>query len=279
MRRGFQISIAIIAALAVILAYGYGQTYALRVTDDTVVSDQLPPGFSGAKIVFAADFHCGIFFGKGRMDEVVQKIDSLDPDIVILGGDYIESGSNYINQCFAALGKLKARLGVYAIMGNCDYQDGMAGDIRQAMADQNIKLLENSGVWIGQNLSADDLTSGRIRIGGIADILRSNPNLEGALGGAATSDFTILVAHNPAFRQIADPRIDLALAGHTHGGQITLFGLPLSPTLWGQKYVSGLYKKDRTTIIVSNGIGTRLVPIRLFAQPEINLITLQGKKS
>jgi hypothetical protein len=162
-------------------------------------------------------------------------------------------------------------------MGNRDYQDGMAGDIRQAMTRQNIKLLENSGVWIGQNQTLDNPTSGRIRLGGVADILRSNPNIEGALDGAAADDFAILATHNPAFRQIADPRVDLALAGHTHGGQITFFGFPLSPTLWGQKYVSGLYKNNRTTIIVSNGIGTRLLPMRLFAPPEINLVTLMPR--
>jgi len=276
MRRGFKITIIIFAALAAVLVYGYCQTFALRVTADTVASGQLPREFSGTKIVFAADFHYGMFFGARRLEGVVQKINSLNPDIIILGGDYIESDPNYIIPCFDALGKLNARSGVYAIMGNRDYQNGMAGLIRQAMADHNIKLLENSGVWISQNKPGEESTIGRLRLGGVADILRSNPNIEGALGEVAKDEFAILAVHNPSYGQIADPRVDLALSGHTHGGQVTLFGFRLLPWQWSWRYTSGIYKTDGTTIIVSNGVGTRLLPIRLFAPPQINLVTLQN---
>jgi predicted MPP superfamily phosphohydrolase len=274
MRRGFKIIIAILAMVVAVLAYGYGQTFALRVTSDEVASDQLPKGFSGTKIVFAADFHCGIFFGKSRTEGVVQKIGSLDPDIVVLGGDYIESDPRYADACFAPFRNLKPRLGIYAALGNRDYQNGAADTVRQAMKNAGITLLENSGVWIGANQPVDN-SGYRMRLGGVADILRSNPNLEGVLGGAAAGDFAILATHNPSFGQIADPRVDLALAGHTHGGQVTLFGIRLLPWQWNWRYASGIYKTDGTSIIVTNGVGTRLLPIRLFAPPEINLITLR----
>lgn len=274
MRKGFKITIGVLAALTVVLAYGYSQTFALRVTRDDIDSGQVPKEFIGTKVVFAADLHCGTFFGQKRVESVVQKINSLNPDIIILGGDYIESGPDYIKPCFGALGGLTARSGIYAVMGNRDYRNGVAVAVRQAMADHNIKLLENSGVWISQNKPGEESTVGRIRLGGIADVLRSNPNIEGALGEVSPEEFAIMVTHNPSFKLITDTRVDLALAGHTHGGQVTLFGLSLLPWQWGWKYTSGLQITDRTTVIVSNGVGTRLLPIRLFAPAEINLITL-----
>lgn len=275
MRRGLNIGIIIIAAIAAVLAYGYGQTYALRATSDIVASKDLPKSFSGTKIVFATDFHCGFFYGSKRIGSVAEKINSLNPDIIILGGDYIESGSSYVVPCFEELAKLKAPLGIFAVLGNRDYQNSLAGDIRQAMEKANITLLENSGVWIAPG-SARGSDGARIRVGGIADVLRSNPNLSGALDGAVKNDFDILAAHNPSYGQIADPMVDLALSGHTHGGQVTLFGLRPLPWQWGWRYSSGIYNNDRTTIIVSNGVGTRLIPVRLFVPPEINLITLRA---
>jgi hypothetical protein len=92
------------------------------------------------------------------------------------------------------------------------------------------------------------------------------------------NDFVILVSHTPDFAEnLKTDKIDLMLSGHTHGGEVTFFGLwaPYIPSDYGQKYRTGIIKTDKTTVLVSNGIGNTFLPIRFFARPQINIIDLE----
>jgi len=120
----------------------------------------------------------------------------------------------------------------------------------------------------------------RIRIGGVDDYIRGHAVLEPVLAETNESDLVVLAAHNPAFvKNITNNGIDLVLSGHTHGGQVTFFGLwaPFFHFKYGQRYRASVFEAANATVIVSNGVGTTYVPIRFFAEPEINVIELENE--
>jgi predicted MPP superfamily phosphohydrolase len=139
------------------------------------------------------------------------------------------------------------------------------------MQAAGIVVLDNHAEWIV-------LGEERIRIGGVGDLWEDSQDLSATTDGVQDDDFVILLSHNPDYvEDIRTGAIDLVLSGHTHGGQLTLFGLwaPIVPSRFGQKYRSGIVRTPFTTAIISNGIGTITPPLRLFARPEIILIRLR----
>lgn len=233
----------------------------------------IPEVFNDLKIVFVSDIHHGPFFFKKRLHKLVVRINRLKPDLILLGGDYVHLDPKYIKSCFQELKKLEARLGEYGVLGNHDHWES-AEITRTEMRMAGIKLLDNEGVWIKQEDS-------RIKVGGVADFLQDQPDLNPIINDVNQKDFLILVTHNPDFlEEVNSDKLDLVCAGHTHGGQVTLFGLwaPLLPSKYGQKYRSGLIDLSYTKVIVSNGIGTITPPVRFWARPQINLITLKTNK-
>jgi len=204
-------SAVLIVLAAVFFVCGYAETYNLNVSRTVIKDSDIPAQFEGKKIVFASDFHYGIFFGRDRMAKTVERINSLNPDIIILGGDYVDKDKNYVGPCFEELARLKAPLGVYAILGNHDYK--FPGLITSAIKSSQIILLKNSGRWI-------DVGGERIRIGGIDDFSLGDPDLEPALKGVSENDFAVLAAHNPLYiDEISNNLVDLVLSGHNHGGR------------------------------------------------------------
>jgi predicted MPP superfamily phosphohydrolase len=192
----------------------------------------------------------------------------MKPDLVLLGGDYVHRDPKYIIPCFQVLGKLKAVYGVYGVMGNHDHLES-AIITQQAAADAGIQLLDHKALWltIGEN---------RIKIGGVGDLTTDLQNMS-AFQDAGENDFTILLSHNPDYiRSLPAGKVDLMLSGHTHGGQVTLFGFwaPFIPSAYGNKYRTGIVKENGTTLLITNGVGTITPPVRFFARPQIEEIIL-----
>ncbi|MBC7294286.1 MAG: metallophosphoesterase, partial [Thermoleophilia bacterium] len=160
--------------------------------------------------------------------------------------------------------------GSYAVLGNHDYDDDSGAAAAAAARKAGITLLRNAGVWL-------ESQGARLRLCGVEDYQLGSPQLTPALGDANTSDFVLLVSHNPDFAgELSPGALDLMLSGHTHGGQVTLFGLwaPFVPSKYGQKFRSGMVSTEAATVVISNGIGTIFPPIRLGARPQIVRITL-----
>jgi predicted MPP superfamily phosphohydrolase len=137
----------------------------------------------------------------------------------------------------------------------------------------NYISLNNNSSWVKQGIV-------KIKIGGVDDYWTGSQNLNKTTNDLSPQDFAILVSHNPDYiEQIDTSKLDLVLCGHTHGGQVSLFGkwAPWIPSQYGQKYAHGLKRKGDTQIIISKGIGTVILPLRLFARPEIVQITLKNK--
>jgi hypothetical protein len=233
----------------------------------TIESDQIPDQFDGKTIVFLSDIHAGSDFSQERIDSVVNQVNALNPDLILLGGDYIDGDSAYINSTFESLSKLKAPLGVYAVLGNKDPQYLTLNTILKS----NITYIGNKGTWIEVNGS-------RIRLGGVGDY-NNGAQIQNATTSVVTpQDFVILLSHNPDyFPKVNKSKVDLVLSGHTHGGQITFFGLwaPVTHSDYGNKYRTGVITENSSTLIVSNGIGTTILPMRFFARPQIIVVELK----
>ena len=248
----------------------------------TVTSPDLPPAFDGVRIAFLTDIHRGPAFSEARVRKVVEKTNALAPDLVLLGGDYVAGGPEYIQSAIAPLAGLRAPLGKFAVLGNHDYWYS-APRARDALAAAGIDEIENRGVWVqapkGRGGGDPSLPS-RIRIAGVGDLWEGTQDLAAALGDARPDDFVILLSHNPDFAaKLPVGAVDLMLSGHTHGGQVTVFGLfaPVLPIEGGQRLRSGVIQQGSTTIIVSRGIGLIAPNIRFCCPPEIVVVTLRRK--
>lgn len=252
--------------------YALAEPYWIQVKETVITDSDIPVSFSGLRMVFITDIHHSPSFSRERVRRVVEKVNRLEPDLILLGGDYAEGGEDYLRDCFAELGLLKAPLGVYGVLGNHDYfpDPELSWSL---MKEHGITGLDNKGSWIYLN-------GDRIRLGGVGDLWSDAQILDNVTEGVAKNDYVILLSHNPDYlERMSTDKVDLVLSGHTHGGQVTFFGLwaPVHPSSYGQKYISGLIETPRAKILVSRGIGVLDGrPWRFFARPQINVIRLEN---
>lgn len=260
---------ATLAAPAVGLGYGLFEASWFQVVRRTIGVPRLPTAFEGLTIAFLTDLHHGRYTSLHYIRTVVEVTNSQRPDIIALGGDYAHAQRRYIPPCFEVLSELKARLGVFGILGNHDhwYDSRLTKD---CMRQAHVADLTNTGYWFVQG-------SSRLRLGGVDDFWEGSQNLAAAVGDAKSDDTCVLLSHNPDYvESITDPRVGLVLSGHTHGGQVVLPGLgaPYVPSIYGDKYLHGLVRTQFTQVYVSRGLATVGPPLRIGARPEITLIQL-----
>jgi uncharacterized protein len=253
-----------------------------------IVTDYRPvlpawPDAHKLSITVVADLHAGgPNMGLARVRQVVDAAQALDSDLIVILGDYFAT-HRYVTERVphaawaAELGRLKARLGVYAILGNHDWWYDVAG-VRKALAAVHIPLLENDAVRL-------DDGGRRFWLAGLGDQIaywlgpsrfRGVDDLPGTLARVTTDDPVILLVHEPDIFTQVPPRVALTLAGHTHGGQIVL---PFMPPLWtpseyGARFAYGHIVEEGRHMIVSSGLGCSNVPLRLGVPPEVVRVTL-----
>jgi len=256
--------------VSVLIIYAYIEPHLLMVKRVEIVDEDIPQAFVGKKIAFLTDIHYGPYFTDKEVERLVKKTNQLEPDIIILGGDYTDPNLHLVSPVFEKLKNLKAKYGIYAVLGNHDYwKEG--NFTTHAIKDAGITLLDNKSEWV-------EIDGERIKIGGIEDMWYGEPNYRATVQDVKREDFVILVSHNPDFAEkIISKKVDLMLGGHHHGGQGTIFGLyaPVIYSKYGQKYRYGWVEKDDMKIFVSKGIGTIGTPIRFFAMPEIVVVELK----
>ena len=270
-RRTFFKTAAVVAGTAAVGGAGYGlfESTWVRVDRQTIAVRNLPAGFRGLKVAFLTDVHHGPYVDLDYVRHCVRTANLLDPDLILLGGDYILREAKYAGPCFEALTGLKAPLGVYGVLGNHDYWHGVA-PVKAGFLAAGITELTNHGVWLNRR-------GDRLRLAGVDDLWAGAPDADLALGDATATDASLLVSHNPDFAEhLHDDRVGLVLAGHTHGGQVAFPGFtpPWVPSAFGGKYLRGKVEAPHTTVYVSRGLGTMGLPVRLGSRPEISLITL-----
>ena len=252
-------------------AWGYGRYEAgdVRVERPRLAVPNLPPAFDGLRVAFLADLHHGPNVELPFVAAVVRTTLALDPDLVLLGGDYVGKDGKFIGPCFEVLAALRAPLGVFGILGNHDYWHGLAGT-KAGFRAARIEELTNAGVWVERG-------SSRLRLAGVDDLWCGSPHVGAALGDARADDACVVMSHNPDYAEnLRDPRVGLVLSGHTHGGQVVVpgYGSPVVPSRYGQKYLRGLVRAPYTNVYVSRGLGTSGPAVRLNSPPELTLMTL-----
>lgn len=220
------------------------------------------------RIVQLSDTHGGFDMPPRRLARVVARINALAPDIVVLTGDYIKGYPREWTVDEAAdvvrpLGALRARLGVFAVLGNHD----SAAFTRAGLRETRVKLLASS--------AAD---AGPLWIAGTADLLRTRLAIEGMLRTVAAIPAgkpVIVIAHEPEFFRWLPARAGLLIAGHTHGGQVVLPWLgTLSHGAFIDAHLRGVFREHGQVLVVSSGLGTSVVPVRVGVPPEVVEVTL-----
>lgn len=237
-----------------------------RVRKQTLWFPDLPPELDGYRIVQLSDLHCCVFAPERRVRSWVRRANQLGADLAAVTGDLIASGTEYVDTVASALGELSARDGTFACMGNHDYFGGAGDTMIASLSRHGVRLLRNDSVRIGEKLA----------IAGIDDAFSRRDDLDGAL--AETGDaFVVLLAHDPDdFIAAAERGVPLTLSGHTHGGQLAIpfFARRYNLARLVTKLTTGVYRRGRSTLFVSCGIGTSGPPIRIGTRGELALLTL-----
>ncbi len=246
------------------------EPYFINIKKYEVFNNLIPQQFEGYKIAFISDFHIGKFTKLKMIDNVVDKLRKHEIDLLILGGDYVYKYSNDYIKIFMPFSQLKISDGMYAVPGNHDsWEDHQK--IQNALKFNNINPLNNKTIKINKEDSY-------IEISGVPDYW-DNDFLDNNISNTK-DQFRILVSHNPDYLIDTSKKYDLGLSGHTHGGQITFFGLwaPILP-IENKKFWKEIYSSENKDLLITNGIGVIGLPLRFFAPPEITIVTLKTKKN
>lgn len=235
------------------------------------VSEDLPPAFDGFRIAFATDFHYESRFNRERLPALVEAVRSVSPDVLLLGGDYRGREGGDVGELFRALEKVDAPFGTYAVMGNHERGENDSL-VRVAMKETGVKLLEHVADTITRNGES-------IIVVGIRNPFDLSRNGVSPTLSLKPEDFVIMITHTPDYVEDVDiSNTDLALAGHTHGGQVSLFNKwsPAKFSKYGNRFLTGMkHNSAGIPVIISNGIGTSRKDIRLFTPSEIVLVILE----
>lgn len=240
----------------------------------TVAINNLPQVFEGFKICQLSDIHHSPLVGLGFIEKVVDKANSLNPDMIALTGDYVDDSRKYVEPAINTLCRLKSAHGIFAVLGNHDHWVG-AELIKDVFSKYRVPVITNSNKLI-------EIKGMAICIAGVGDFMEGVQDLKAALHGVPDSIPRILLSHNPDYAEVMPKaeRVDMVLSGHTHGGQVRLpFSIaPVTMSKYGQKYIGGLVKLPHTQVYVSRGVGVIGLPIRFNCPPEVTMITLARAK-
>ncbi len=247
---------------------------AVRVTrEDVPVSKSLGASAS-LRIGFAADLHAGPFTRRSLIDAACAALAAANPDLILLGGDFVSLRPRDVEHLRDPLSALSAPLGVFAVLGNHDHWAG-AGAVRSVLEGSGIGLLENRSHRLGAPFS-------NTLVVGLDDHLFGRPDSSKATWDPAAA--TILLVHQPSgILDAADRPFDVALAGHTHGGQIVLPGgfAPVVPEgALSRRYLVGRHSVGPgQTLLVTRGVGNSGLPFRYGAPSEVVICTVQSRSA
>ena len=240
-----------------LLIFMVREAFLNKVVEHELTFPDFPESFGKVTIFFISDIHRRVI-----SDLIIQNVKG-KADLVIIGGDLTEKGVSF-PQVKENLLKLKQIGPVYFVWGNNDYEVDFR-KLDAILLDMGIKVLDNTVVTFESALGD------KLSILGVDDCSQERDRLDFALMDAEESSFKILVSHIPTITNKIKPEhnIRLVLSGHTHGGQIHIFGY--SPFERGR-----LKKLGNTVLLISNGYGTTTVPLRLGAPAETHLLTLKS---
>lgn len=244
------------------------------------------------KIAVIADVHaCRPWMTPERIAEIAQNTNALGADVIVLLGDYV-AGTNWVtdwvhsSEWAPALGKLQAPLGVHAILGNHDWWDDPAAQKRRASPVRARLALEAEGIPVYENhgvrLAKDGQPFWLLGLGDSVALLNGRgrgftgvDDLPKTLGVITDDAPALLMIHEPDSFVSVPKRVAATFAGHTHGGQVRLFGYsPIVPSQFGNRFAYGHIEEEGRHMFVSGGIGCSTLPVRLGVPPELVVVDL-----
>ena len=239
---------------------------------DVIIKEE---GIDNLKVIQITDTQLGDYYDLRNLNNVVRRINSLKPDIVVFTGDLVDNASQYedLFNVSDVLGKIEAKIGKYAIYGNHDIGGGAVRYYEDIMSESGFTVLENSKATI-------ELDGKNINIFGGDDGLLGYHNAEVTMRGINNDDINLLLLHEPdLIEEYIDYPVDLALSGHSHGGQVYIpFYGPIVKNELAEKYNKGMYniENDRQTkLYVSSGLGNTKVPFRFMNIPQIEVFNIK----
>lgn len=292
-RRAFISKIALgIAAIPFgAILYGlYKGKYNFKVLKYTLSFEDLPEAFDGYKLTQISDVHSGSFDNKEKVDYAIDLINKQESDVILFTGDMVNNEAKEMLPYVDVFSKLKAKDGLYSVLGNHDYGDYLRWPSEEAKA-QNLEDLKTIQKEIGFDLLLNESrfierNGQKIALVGVenwgAGGFKKAGDLKKAVSNVDKNDFKILLSHDPSHweKQVIqdDYHYHLTLSGHTHGMQ---FGIEIpgwfkwSPVKWRYKYWAGIYEELGQFINVNRGFGYIGFPGRVGIWPEITVIELK----
>ena len=260
------------AGLLSVARRAFAEPYLLSVERHEVALKKLPRALDRLRVVQLSDIHNGPFTGPGQIERAVEEANRLDPDIVALTGDYVSHEREYAAPCAEILGRLRARCGVFAVLGNHDHWVD-APLITDLFRAEGITVLVNEGM----RFEHPDRPGANFWLAGVDDTMTGQEDLPLALAGSRADEMKLVLAHNPlVLRRAAREGVDLVLAGHTHGGQVTWRSETSRSGRPRRRLLRGLGRQGDTQIYVSRGLGTVVLPVRYGCLPEVTLLELRS---
>lgn len=241
----------------------------------TIQSPKWPKAMPPLRIAVAADLHVGCPSVNLKTTEwIVDSLNAMKADCIVLLGDYLISGvkgGKYVPPQLIGevLSGLRAPMGVYSVLGNHDWWEDGEG-MWAALEAAGIKVLENDAQYIEASAGQ------KFWIAGLADDSTRKPDITGTLEKVKTDDPVIMLSHDPASFLEMTGRPVVTLSGHTHGGQMAIpfWGAVVIPGRAPIKYAYGHIQEQGKDLIVSCGIGTSVLPLRLSRRPELIDLTI-----
>lgn len=291
-RARFITQLGLIAAAIPFASILYGMAkgrFNFRISHEVLSFNHLPKSFDGFKIIQISDIHIGSFYGhEGQVKKAIEIINEQNPDLILFTGDLVNNFAEELNGWIPIFKKLKAKYGMYSILGNHDYGDYYDWKDEDEKI-QNLERIKNAHWEMGFKLLLNETTEIEVNQEKFALIGIENwglppfpqyGDLKLAMNGTEKSGFKILMSHDPSHWDaeiIKDTDIDLTLSGHTHGMQ---FGINIGKKQWSPakfKYPrwAGLYKEKKQFLYVNRGFGYIGFPGRVGMPPEITVIDLK----
>lgn len=262
--------------IPIVILVSFGMYEGLKdpvITKRRIVIKNLPSELEGLKIAHLSDIHADVLTGRDKIMRIVQRTNSLKPDIVAITGDFVDGRASVRGSDLEVLKYLTAPMGVYGVPGNHEYYSGYS-EWMSLLRSYGVRMLENSHVM---------LAHGSLALGGVTDpaAIYSGqdvmPDVAKAFAGSEYNSVKILLAHQPELAESAAANsVTLQLSGHTHGGMV--WGMDLLVAAFNHGRVAGEYEVNGMKLFISNGTGIWSgFPVRLGRRSEIVLLTLSGR--
>ncbi len=235
-----------------------------------------PARLDGLRAGVLSDLHAGVpHAGLAAVARVVDALNARNPDVHLLLGDHLDASQHWRRDLAPEvvaghLGALRAPLGTISVIGNHDWRN--SGDrMWRAMSRVGITVLEDRAVELVAG-------GGPFWVAGLGDMRHRAPHIGAALADVPEDAPVIVLSHDPDMFPHVPERVALTLAGHTHGGQVAIPVLrrPMLPSHYGERYARGHIVEDGRHLLVTSGVGTSGIPVRLLAPPEVLVITLRS---